>query len=129
MMRLRLLLFARPFDVPQVASALEHAHPPLWLSHPVQYIPSEHHGARYANPHNPAPGVGARGADAERRRQALVSGMYGGTGFDAQRVVKTVDAQREQVQNVLMELKSGVEMEEVTPRALFVPFALLDPVC
>ncbi|GAA5893228.1 hypothetical protein JCM8208_004381 [Rhodotorula glutinis] len=116
MMRLRLLLFARPFDVPLVASALETAHPPLWLSHPVHYNPSEHRGARYANPHNPAPGVGARGADAERRRQALVSGMYGGgVGADAQRVVKTVDAQREQVQNVLMDLKSGVEMEEVTP--------------
>ncbi|KPV72160.1 uncharacterized protein RHOBADRAFT_18418 [Rhodotorula graminis WP1] len=42
--------------------------------------------------------------------------MYGGgVGADAQRVVKTVDAQREQVQNVLMDLKSGVEMEEVTP--------------
>ncbi|GAA5933630.1 hypothetical protein JCM3775_003757 [Rhodotorula graminis] len=116
MMRLRLLLFARPLDVPLVATALESAHPPLWLAHPVHYNPSEHHGARYANPHNPAPGVGARGADAERRRQALVSGMYGGgVGADAQRVVKTVDAQREQVQNVLMDLKSGVEMEEVTP--------------
>ncbi|GAA6055900.1 hypothetical protein JCM3770_002351 [Rhodotorula araucariae] len=116
MMRLRLRLFSRPFDVNEVASMLETAHPPMWLNESVGYRPENYQGMRYANPHNPAPGGGARGADAERRRQALVSGMYGGgAGLDAQRVTKTHDAQREQVQNVLMELKSGVEMEEVTP--------------
>ncbi|BGP47440.1 hypothetical protein JCM10450v2_003292 [Rhodotorula kratochvilovae] len=115
MMRLRLRLFARPFDVSEVAALLEGAHPPMYLNESVGYRPENYGGMRYANPHNPAPGVGARGADAERRRQALVSGMYGGAGMDAHRVVKAVDAQREQVQNVLMELKSGVEMEEVTP--------------
>lgn len=122
LMKLRLLLFARPFDVPGIARTLETAHPPIWLEHPVSYNSAEWGGARYQNPHNPAPGVGSRGTDAERRRQALVSGVYGGSSIGAQKVAKAVDVQKQQVEEVFMNLKSGIDLEEVTPREPF-PFS------
>ncbi|BGO90936.1 hypothetical protein NBRC10512_002311 [Rhodotorula toruloides] len=115
LLKLRLLLFARPFDVEKVAETLENAHPPLWLQHPITYIAAQHNNARYVNPHNPAPGVGGRGADAERRRQALVSGMYGGSGLNATKVAKAVDVQKQQVEEVFLNLKSGTDLDEVTP--------------
>ena len=90
----------------------------MWLDHPASYISAEHGGARYQNPHNPAPGVGARGADAERRRNALVSGIYGGSSVSAQKVVKAIDVQKQQVEEVFMNLKSGTDLEQVTPRKL-----------
>lgn len=114
-LKLRLLLFARPFDVPAIARALEETNPPVWLDHPASYISAEHNGARYQNPHNPAPGVGSRGADAERRRNALVSGIYGGSSVSAQKVVKAIDVQKQQVEEVFMNLKSGTDLEQVTP--------------
>lgn len=120
-MKLRLLLFARPFDVPAIARALEETNPPIWLDHPASYISAEHNGARYQNPHNPAPGVGSRGADAERRRNALVSGIYGGSSVSAQKVVKAIDVQKQQVEEVFMNLKSGTDLEQVTPRKPFIP--------
>ncbi|GAA5861119.1 hypothetical protein JCM3774_002196 [Rhodotorula dairenensis] len=114
-LKLRLLLFARPFDVPAISRALEEANPPIWLDHPRTYNSAEHGGARYQNPHNPAPGVGSRGADAERRRNALVSGIYGGSSLGSQKVVKAIDVQKQQVEEVFMNLKSGTDLEEVTP--------------
>ncbi|GAA5994527.1 uncharacterized protein JCM10292_002114 [Rhodotorula paludigena] len=110
-LRLVLLLFARPFDVPAIASTLERLQPPVYLQHPLEYKPAKHGGARYANPHNPAPGV----ADAERRRLQLVSGMYGQSGLEASRQVKAVDVQKEQVAAVMENIKSGADIEEVTP--------------
>ncbi|BGP31413.1 hypothetical protein JCM10296v2_003177 [Rhodotorula toruloides] len=118
LLKLRLLLFARPFDVEKVAETLENAHPPLWLQHPITYIAAQHNNARYVNPHNPAPGVGGRGADAERRRQALVSGMYGGSGLNATKVAKAVNVQKQQVEEVFLNLKSGTDLDEVTPPAI-----------
>ncbi|BGP24045.1 DNA repair protein rad5 [Rhodotorula toruloides] len=115
LLKLRLLLFTRPFDVDKVADILENAHPPLWLQHPTTYIAAQHNNARYVNPHNPAPGVGGRGADAERRRQTLVSGMYGGSGLNATKVPKAVDVQKQQVEEVFLNLKSGTDLDEVTP--------------
>ncbi|GAA5986834.1 hypothetical protein JCM10908_000916 [Rhodotorula pacifica] len=114
-LRLRLLLFARPFDVPAISRALEETNPPMWLEHPRSYNSAEHGGARYQNPHNPAPGVGSRGADAERRRHALVSGIYGGSSINAQKVVKAIDVQKQQVEEVFLNLKSGTDLEQVTP--------------
>jgi SWI/SNF-related matrix-associated actin-dependent regulator of chromatin subfamily A3 len=119
MLPLVLLLFARPYDIPLVSDTLErHA---IYLEHPPSYNPLMHNGSRYSNPHNPAPGVSGRGGEAERRRQQMMSGMYGGAGLGATRSVKTQDVQREHVNAVFKDLKSGPDLDEVDPREFALP--------
>ncbi|GAA5908976.1 hypothetical protein JCM6882_004960 [Rhodosporidiobolus microsporus] len=108
-MKLNLNLFARPFNVHPIADLLERHEPPLYLEHPSDPPLERYHGYVYRNPHNPGKGVGA---DGERRRQALFNGM-GGLG--AQKAMKTVDVQREQVRDVLSEMKGGVDLDQVDP--------------
>jgi hypothetical protein len=113
MLPLTLLLFCRPQHVPVISRALEDA--AIFLEHPLSYDPAMHHGARYANPHNPA-----RVGEADRRRRELIgsAGGIGGIGYPyAQRTsaARTVEAQQEQVQAVFKSLRSGVDMDEVEP--------------
>ncbi|KAK4057785.1 hypothetical protein OIO90_001004 [Microbotryomycetes sp. JL221] len=109
MLPLRLLLFARTYDVPFVADLLEKQ--AIYLEHPITYNPKMHHDAPYQNPHNP----GANSRDAERRRTQFLSGMIGGSGLI--RSVNNVEVQREQVESVWKSLKSGPDLPEVEPPA------------
>ncbi|GAA5987310.1 hypothetical protein JCM5350_008142 [Sporobolomyces pararoseus] len=118
-LRLRLLFFARPRFVPQIAEALERADPPRYLQHPPVYNPAHHRNYRYANPHN-TPRAGAHSADAASRLAKLRGGLAGtGSGFtnglDASRSGKQVDVQRQQVEQVFHSLTSGTDLEQVTP--------------
>lgn len=115
MLTLTLLLYALPHNIQFVANTLEAAL--IYLEHPITYNPADHDGYRYSNPHNPAPGVSGRG-DAERRRARMASGLMGdavGAG-SATRVPKSVEVQRDQVNKVFDNLKSGVDLDECEPR-------------
>ncbi|BGP15394.1 hypothetical protein JCM10213v2_003362 [Rhodosporidiobolus nylandii] len=111
-MKLRLILFSRPQHIPSLSLSLEHATPcPFYLDHPSHPPLPSYYGCPYANPHNPAVGVGgSSGRDAERRRQQLVQMSQGQRGQ-----VKQVDVQREMVKDVFAEMKSGRDLEEVEP--------------
>ncbi|GAA5976261.1 hypothetical protein JCM11641_001097 [Rhodosporidiobolus odoratus] len=114
-MRLHLLLFSRPQYVPSISNHLERATPqPLYLDHPTPLL-SSYSGFLYKNPHNPAEGVGARGRAAEQSRRDYSSGLNGGGGV---KVVKQADLAREQVLRVFGEMKSGTDLEEVTPPSI-----------
>ncbi|GAA5833114.1 hypothetical protein JCM3766R1_001399 [Sporobolomyces carnicolor] len=118
-LRLRLLFFARPRHVPQIADALERADPPRFLQHPPVYNPAHHNNYRYSNPHN-TPQAGAHSSDAARRLARLRGGLMGTgsgstTGLDASRTGKQVDVQRQQVEQVFHSLTSGIDLEQVTP--------------
>lgn len=110
MLPLQLLLFAKPIDIPFVSTTLSNN--AIYLDHPVSYNPALHHGYRYQNPHNPPMGgLGSR--EAERRRTHLMDGLYG--GYARQTVTKKEDVQRQQVQDVFENLKSGLDVEEQEP--------------
>lgn len=114
MLPLQLLLFARPYDVPAVSLALEKS--TIYLEHPTTYNPAHHHGYQYSNPHNPAAGVSGRG-ESERRRMQMLSGIYGGSGLvGMNKAPKTVEVQRQQVEDVFKNLKSGADVVEQEPR-------------
>ncbi|GAA5930136.1 uncharacterized protein JCM15063_004725 [Sporobolomyces koalae] len=118
-LRLRLLFFAYPRNVQQIADTLEQAEPPRYLQNPAVYNPAHHNNYRYANPHN-TPQAGAHSADAARRLARLRNGLSGagsgGTaGLDMQRSGKAPDVQRQQVEKVFLSLASGTDLEQVTP--------------
>ncbi|GAA6017033.1 hypothetical protein JCM11491_006136 [Sporobolomyces phaffii] len=118
-LRLRLLLFAKPRHVAQIAETLESADPPRYLQHPAVYNPAHHGNYRYANPHN-TPQAGAHSADAARRLARLRGGLTGGgsgltTGVDASKSGKQNDVQRQQVEEVFHSLTSGTDLEQVDP--------------
>lgn len=93
----------------------------IYLEHPATYHPEQHGHHKYRNPHNPAPGVSGRG-DAERRRHQLLTGLYGGGMMaGAGKTQKTVDVQKQQVEEVFKNLKSGLDLEEQEPRACSPP--------
>ncbi|KAM0756492.1 hypothetical protein T439DRAFT_376672 [Meredithblackwellia eburnea MCA 4105] len=105
MLPLHLLLFARPLDVPSISDIL--AEKSIYLEHPQTYSPALHNGYRYSNPHNPAPGGGV--GEAERRRQHLLGQIqYRGP-------VRAQDVARQQVDQVFQNLKSGLDLDELTP--------------
>ncbi|GAA5829809.1 hypothetical protein JCM11251_007888 [Rhodosporidiobolus azoricus] len=115
-MKLKLTLFARPFDVHPVQEAIERVEPPLFLHDPSDPPQSHYSGYKYSNPHNPAKGVGA---DGDRRRQRLQNGMMSGMGgLGMQKAMKQVDYQRDQVKAVMEETKSGTDLEQVDPPAI-----------
>jgi len=117
MLPLLLLLFTKPSDVQIVSTTLDHA--TIYLEHPASYNPMLHCGCRYSNPHNPAPGVsGRQGIEAERRRQQMMSGMFGSGAYGRQQQLKPVEVQRQQVDQVFSNLKSGLDLEEHTPPAM-----------
>lgn len=125
MLPLHLLFFARPSSIPFISHHLE-SHT-IYLEHPRSYHPEQHGGARYSNPHNPPVGSGGQ-REMERRRTGFVGGMYGARGLGAtqgqQRTAQEV--QREQVETVFQNLKSGPDLEEVDPREFFFPFFLFE---
>lgn len=109
MLQLTLLFFCPTSAMQAVADHLEAN--AIFLQHPATYSPSRHHGAPYKNPHNPAEGTGASG---ERKRQNMLNSLYSSVG-NAQRTVKASDVQKQQVEAVFQELKSGVDLEETEP--------------
>ncbi|GAA6036158.1 hypothetical protein JCM8097_006646, partial [Rhodosporidiobolus ruineniae] len=110
-LRCKLVLFSRPYDSQQIADALERAvKTPLYLDHPSNPPQPTYSGYVYKNPHNPSAGVGSRAQ--ERRREQLQNGI---NGMGAYKAVKVVDEQRKQVKDVFAEMKSGIDLEEVTP--------------
>ncbi|GAA5859731.1 hypothetical protein JCM8547_007003 [Rhodosporidiobolus lusitaniae] len=123
MLPLRLHLFCLPSTIPHLSTTLELAQPPIYLSHPCTPPPTTVSGLLYSNPHNPSEGVlssrtggggGSGGGSWEGRRKALADGLAGQGAYGRQ-VVKQVDVQREQVEEVFRELKSGIDLEEVEP--------------
>lgn len=113
MLPLNLLLFTLEHNVQLVSNTLHGSN--LFLDHPASYDPDKHSGYLYRNPHNPAPGVSGRAS--ERKRTQMTNGLQGiGIGYSGDRVMKTVEVQREQVKNVFDNLKSGMDLEELEPR-------------
>lgn len=53
--------------------------------------------------------------------------MYGGSGLNATKVPKAVDVQKQQVEEVFLNLKSGTDLDEVTPRTFSRSHAFRDP--
>nr|CRX79244.1 hypothetical protein [Leucosporidium scottii] len=115
MLPLQLLLFTLPHLVPKVSSTLEKA--ALFLEHPASYNPSQHSGAAYANPHNPMVGGGPAGLGSRGPHNP------GGYGIPRRppgmQVESSAEMQRRDVESTLMQLKSGTDLEETTPRMLF----------
>lgn len=112
MLPLTLLLFCRPQNIAQVSDLLASHH--HYLEHPASYNPAHYRGYRYQNPHNPPPG--GRG-EAERRRVAHNNGLGAGGSYSA-KLLKTVDVQRKQVEDVFDNLKSGVDLDECEPHPM-----------
>ncbi|KAI5475860.1 DNA repair protein rad5 [Pseudohyphozyma bogoriensis] len=112
MLPLHLLLFARPFDIPYISKVLDEN--AIYLEHPAMYNPAMHNGYRYSNPHNPAPGGGVSD---QRRRERMNGGLYSSYSRVSQ-PVKQADVQRQQVDDVFRDLKSGADLEEKEPAAL-----------
>lgn len=124
MLPITLLLFARPYNVPFVSDTLADAS--FHLEHPrklsniqslvallqilspqklASYNPAHHSNIRYSNPHNPAGG--------DKRRTQISAGLAGGSGLSAGiQVSKAIDIQRQQVDDVFQNLKSGVDLDE-----------------
>jgi hypothetical protein len=103
MLPINLLLFVRPYNIAFVSNTLADAS--IYLDHPKQYDPAHHSNYRYSNPHNPAGG--------ERRRTQMTTGLAGGSGLSAGvQVSKSVDVQRQQVEDLIQNLKSGVDVDE-----------------
>ncbi|KIJ45051.1 hypothetical protein M422DRAFT_29907 [Sphaerobolus stellatus SS14] len=114
---LHLLLFTPKGNIPIVSSYLHNS--ALFLDHPI--VPFDLAAARlkgvlYSNPHNPPPGGFARAQQARGGYGNLVAG--GHNGFGANRWSgtapngKSVEIQRNQVDQVFHSLKSGDELEE-----------------
>lgn len=120
MLPLQLLLFCVPSAIPQVSAALMQAH--VILEHPISYDAHLHAGCRYGNPHTPQ----QRQAEQDALRRRLMGGYigaggsglgFGMGGFGGPRgqtaAMKSVDVQREQVDEVFKSLRSGVDLIEV----------------
>jgi SNF2 family DNA or RNA helicase len=110
MLQLLMLLFCHPQVVQHVSAQLEKN--TIYLQHPVSYEPSVHGGFKYYNPH----GSMYQSADAERRRREVMSGL-GGTytsRYPAQ-APKSVEVQREQVEDMFKSMKSGADLGEAEP--------------
>lgn len=61
-------------------------------------------------------------AESERQRVAMNSSLAGGSGMGGRSVQhEAVDVQRQQVDDVFQNLKSGVDVEECEPRELLCP--------
>jgi SWI/SNF-related matrix-associated actin-dependent regulator of chromatin subfamily A3 len=108
MIPLQLLLFCSQSVVRQVSTALECN--TIFLEHPVSYDPGMHGGAPYHNPHNPLAGA----QEAERRRRELLNGLNGGYSGRLYGG-RSVEVQREQVDEVSKSIRSGVDLDETEP--------------
>lgn len=108
MLPMQLLIYAHPSHVQHVSLHLQSNS--VFLEHPSSYEPSMHCDCRYSNPHNPYMRSGE-----ERRRRDLLNGLAGGFGGRPYGAAKSVDVQREQVEEVFKNLTSGVDLQEVEP--------------
>jgi SWI/SNF-related matrix-associated actin-dependent regulator of chromatin subfamily A3 len=108
MIPLQLLLFSRQPYVQQVGAALERN--ASFLEHPASYDPGMHGGASYLNPHNPLAGA----QEAERRRRELLTGLNGGYSGRLYGG-RSVEVQREQVDQISNNIRSGVDLDETEP--------------
>ena len=89
----------------------------MYLEHPISYDPAMHNGFRYYNPHN----THIAGAEADRRRQQVLSSYNGSGGYQYGRfgsngqASKSVEVKREQVEEMFKTIQSGADLGEVEP--------------
>ena len=113
MLPLVMLLFCHPHIVPNISSALEKG--VVYLEHPISYNPAMHNGFRYHNPHN----THIAGAEADRRRQQVLSSYNGSGGYQYPRfgsnsqASKSVEVKREQVEEMFKTIQSGADLGEI----------------
>lgn len=119
MLPLQMLLFCHPHLVKAVAQILEKS--AIYLEHPASYEPSMHSGFKYNNPHGGAITASA----AAQRKQQVMSGFqssygsssYGSAGSASRygQAVKSVEVQREQVEEMFKSIQSGADLGEAEP--------------
>lgn len=92
----------------------------MYLEHPSSYEPSMHSGYQYNNPHG---GAITASAIAQRRQQGIngYQSSYGtssyglATGLRYGQAGKSVEIQREQVEEMFKSIQSGADLGEVEP--------------
>lgn len=121
MLPLVMLLFCHPHLVKAVAQILEKS--AIYLEHPPSYEPSMHSGFKYNNPHGGAITASA----AAQRKQQVMNGFqssYGSTSYGAGGIAgssrygqagKSVEVQREQVEEMFKTIQSGADLGEAEP--------------
>ena len=107
MLQLVMLLFTHPQLVPHISVQLERN--ALYLQHPQTYDPALHSGFRYQNPHGPV----VQSAEAERRRREVMNGLGGNYAGRYAAAPKSIEVQREQVEEMFKSMKSGADLGEV----------------
>ena len=106
MLQLVILLFCHPQLVPHVSAQLEKN--AVYLQHPQTYDPALHGGFRYYNPHGPV----LQSAEADRRRREVLNGLGGTYGGRYAAAPKSIEVQREQVEEMFKSMKSGADLGE-----------------
>lgn len=123
MLPLVMLLFCHPHLVKAVAQMLEKS--AIYLEHPPSYDPAMHSGFKYSNPHG---GAISASAAAQRKNQVMggLHGAYGSSGYSSAlagsrygggqtAAVKSVEVQREQVEEMFKSIQSGADVGEAEP--------------
>lgn len=105
---MNILIFTLPSNVKYISDRM--IDKSQWLDHPLpSYIPSNHADSPpYINPHTPPP-EGYR-VSKRARTEALLA-----ANRDGMAIGKTIEVQREQVDQVFKSLKGGDELEETDP--------------
>lgn len=122
MLPLVMLLFCHPHLVKAVAQILEKS--AIYLEHPPSYDPAMHGGFKYSNPHG---GAITASAAAQRKQQvmngfqssygtsAYSAGLAGGSRYGGGQAGKSVEVQREQVEEMFKSIQSGADLGEAEP--------------
>lgn len=126
MLPLTMLLFCHPHLVKAVAQILEKS--AIYLEHPPTYDPAMHGGFKYSNPHG---GAITASAAAQRKQSVMngTQGSYGTSGYSSALsgsrygggqvgAVKSVEVQREQVEEMFKSIQSGADLGEAEPSPL-----------
>ncbi|GAA96374.1 uncharacterized protein L969DRAFT_91492 [Mixia osmundae IAM 14324] len=109
MLQMNILLLTPSVNVTRVGNYLSERR--LTLSHPTDYNPALHGGARYSNPHSSALDASR---SAQQRREDIARALAGGRGNQTQ-AARTIEVKREQIDNVFKGIQSGLDLGEVQP--------------